>query len=270
MQISSSCTRAREKESKHDWSDYILSPHQRLTRKSSFQTRCKSGAAVAFKGRVRAKHLEIEWRTTCGGDVSACTFVNRTLLAHERGPWRRWIGLPTISAIVGDFAPTISCPCIESKKKETVKRATRKLGQVLKDHCSPFSPGLQCIQNCNLTVPPSISSAFLLFSSGKFSPCRSPFSGRETVQHWYVANLTVGGLLWLRQTIRTTGVPIESLNKAKVCTWGYVVFISTVCSRFVRGIMGWLKRLCTLIGIIEEVYFNLWSTSTSVQPSFFF
>lgn len=162
------------------------------------------------------------------------------------------------------------CPCVESKKKKkTAKRATRKLGQVLKDHCSPFSPGLRCIQNCNLTVAPSISSAFLLFSSGKFSPRRSPFSGRETIRHWYAANVTVGGLLWLRQILWTAGVPEESLNKAKVCMWNcfFFCFFSTVCSGFVRGIMGWLKRLCTFICIIEEGYFNWWSTPRVVQSS---
>lgn len=172
-----------------------------------------------------SENLEIEWRTKSGGDVSAYTFVNRALLAHERGLWRCWMGLPSISAIARDSLERSLPLCWEQKKKKTAKRATRKLGQVLKDHCSPFSPGLRCIQNCNLTVAPSISSAFLLFSSGKFSPRRSPFSGRETIRHWYAANVTVGGLLWLRQILWTAGVPEESLNKAKVCMWNCFFFL---------------------------------------------
>ena len=59
-----------------------------------------------------------------------------------------------------DFAPILS----HAKERERDGDRERELGRVLKGHCTVFSLGLQCIQNCCLTVAPHPSVGHARFS----------------------------------------------------------------------------------------------------------
>lgn len=127
----------------------------------------------------------------------------------------------------------------KEEKKEAAKRATRKLGHVLKDHCSPFSPGLGCIQNCNLTVVPSISSASLFILRWQiFTQSPSPFGPQKYLTLIHCERLSRGSFVTQPNSIdhRLSKESSKSLSS-----------ISKVSSSFVREIIVQFERLLSTV-----------------------
>lgn len=170
-----------DQESKHRSADCVFivtSEGNKEVVSSDWACRSRAACGYSLVGRRRETLKRSEGRGRLIQYVSACTCVNKAGpgLLEDGGGGVEW--LCRRSAPSREIGRADLCPCIENKKKkmEAAKRATRKLGQVLKDHCSPFSPGLRCIQNCNLTVAPSISSAFLFyFPLANCHPVALPF-----------------------------------------------------------------------------------------------